>query len=91
MGKVCRIVVTSRITGYRGTRELGDFGHYTICPFAGPEDALPYTAGWLKQLNGMADEEARMTAQSLLEEMEGREGLRKVRGNPLLLRLAVAT
>ncbi|MBN1139859.1 MAG: HEAT repeat domain-containing protein [Anaerolineae bacterium] len=90
-GKKCRIVVTSRIAGYRQARELsGEFGHYTVRSFAGPEDALPYTTGWLKLLKGVGDKEAKSEAQALLEEMETQAGLRRVRGNPLLLRLVVA-
>lgn len=89
-GKACRIVVSSRIAGYQRTRELGgDFGHYTICPFAGPEDALLYTAGWLRPFRGTTDEEAKAEARNLLEQMEEQIGLRRVRSNPLLLRLIV--
>ena len=87
----CRIVVTSRIAGYE---EIGSgepaFGRYTICPFNGAEDALPYVAGWLAALGTATAETAQDQAQALLDRMQGQQGLRRVMGNPLLLRLAVA-
>lgn len=90
-GKACRIVISSRIGGYLRIRELvGEFGHYTMCPFADTEDALRYTAGWLQLLRRTTDEEAKAEAQDLLAKMEGQTGLRRVRGNPLLLRLIVS-
>jgi len=90
-GHRCRIVVTARTAGYRATRELGEpFGCYKIQPFTGPDDALPYAAGWLKAIAKLEEEEAQIRAQALLEKMEQQRGLRRVMGNPLLLRLVVA-
>jgi len=91
-GHRCRIVVTARTAGYRATRELGEpFGCYEIRPFTGPDDALPYAAGWLKAIAELEEEEeAQIRAQALLEKMEQQGGLRRVMGNPLLLRLVVA-
>ena len=87
-GRRCRILVTSRIASYQEVRSLGaDFGQYTIRPFAGPQDAQPYAAGWLRVLKPQA---AADEAQALLETMKQQSGLRRVIGNPLLLRLAVA-
>jgi hypothetical protein len=88
-GRRCRVVLTSRIAGYREVRELRDeFGHYTIRPLTGPQDALPYVAGWLQALKSATPEATESEAKALLEEMEQRGGLRRVMGNPLLLRLA---
>jgi hypothetical protein len=86
-GRRCRIVVTSRIAGYRESRRLGaDFDQYTIRPFAGPEDSQPYVAGWLQALKPeAADDEA----ATLIGAMEQQGGPRRVMNNPLLLRLAV--
>jgi HEAT repeat protein len=90
-GRRCRLIVTSRIAGYREVRRglRGEFGQYTIRPFAGPQDALPYVRGWLRALVPVS-EQAEMKAQNLLDAMERRSGLRRVMGNPLQLRLAVA-
>jgi len=89
-GRCCRIVVTSRIAGYREGRRLGvEFGQYTIRPFAGPRDAQPYIVGWLRALKSLTREVAEGEAKALLEAMEQQGGLRHVISNPLLLRLAV--
>lgn len=91
-GRACRVLVTARIAGYRSTRLLEDpFASYTIRPFTGPNDALPYASGWLKVMPGWAQEEADdidVKARALLEKMD-RQGLKSVMGNPLFLRLAV--
>lgn len=90
-GKGSRIVVTSRTMGYRTTRVLGEpFMHYTIQPFGGVDDALPYTIGWLKAIAGLEEEAANSRARTLLNEMRQRAGLHQVIGNPLLLRLAIS-
>ena len=90
-GQRCRVVVTSRIAGYRERRSLGaDLAQYTIHPFAGPQDAQPYAAGWLRALKPTTPEAAEDEAKTLLEAMEQQGGLRRVMSNPLLLRLAVA-
>jgi len=87
----CRILVTSRIAGYREGRRVGDnFGQYTIRPFAGPQDAQPYIVGWLRALKSLTRKVADEEAKALLEAMEQQGGLRRVVSNPLLLRLAVA-
>ena len=90
-GQSCRVVVATRIAGYRTIGELGKpFYHYTIRPFAGPEDALPYVSGWLRILVGAnTEEDVRDEAWAMLNEMGQRNSLQKVVGNPLLLRLAV--
>ncbi|MCP4544323.1 MAG: hypothetical protein GY832_45005 [Chloroflexi bacterium] len=89
-GRHCRIIVTSRIAGYRQGRSLGaNFGQYTIRPFAGSGDAGPYAAGWLQVLTPMTAEAAEAEAKVLFDAMEGQSGLRRIMGNPLLLRLAV--
>ena len=87
-GRGCRIILTSRIAGYREGRLLGtDFGQYTIRPFAGPEDAQPYVRGWLRALK---PEATNYEATELLEAMQKQGGLRRALSNPLLLRLTVA-
>ncbi|MBI5648875.1 MAG: DUF4062 domain-containing protein, partial [Chloroflexi bacterium] len=90
-GSRCRIVVTARTMGYRTTRVLDEpFRHYTIRPFGGIDDALPYTIGWLKAIAGLEEEAANSQARTLLEEMQQRASLQQVIGNPLLLRLAIS-
>jgi HEAT repeat protein len=87
-GRRCRIVVTSRIAGYRESRRLGaDFDQYTIRPFAGSEEAQPYITGWLRTLQ---PEATATEAAKLLKAMKEQGGLHQMMSNPLLLRLAVA-
>lgn len=90
VGQRCRIVVTSRVVGYRTTRDLGhDFGLYTICPLKETKDLTSYIAGWLRVLQPRDDPSLEEQARILIQEFEQR-GLDRVMGNPLLLRLALA-
>ena len=96
-GRGCRVVLTSRIAGYREVRgpesrgpESKEFGHYTIRPFLGSQDALRYTAGWLRVLRETTEEgAAKDEAEALLARMKEQGGSRRVMSNPLLLRLAL--
>lgn len=91
-GRSCRIVVTSRVAGYRETGHIGAaFSCYTIRPFASAEDALPFVSGWLKAMvAALPQKEAEVQAHALLEKLERRRD-RSVIANPLYLRLAVAS
>jgi hypothetical protein len=86
-GRRSRIVLTSRIAGY-ASDSIRDAGHYTLQPFAGAADALPYIRGWLRALKPDLDAEpAAAETEQLLAHLQG---LKQVSTNPLLLRLVIA-
>ncbi|MBK8905418.1 MAG: HEAT repeat domain-containing protein [Anaerolineaceae bacterium] len=89
-GKTCRMIITSRITGYQ---DLGEpLREFALKPFVSAADALPYATGWLVTLRnysiGQADE-AEKEAQALLKQMEGHPSLKGILDNPLYFRLAL--
>jgi len=89
-GKTCRVIVTSRITGYQ---DLGEpLREFALKPFVNLEDALPYATGWLvtlKNYSGGQADGAEKEAQALLKQMEGNPSLKRILDNPLFLRLAL--
>jgi len=84
-GQRCRILVTSRLVGYASLG--GEFREFTLKPFQGPGEALPYLKGWLAALKPEWKDEVEERAEALLSEIECHSPLRRVLDNPLLLRL----
>ena len=89
-GKTSRIVVTSRQAGYIKLQE--PFQTYQLKPLHQPDAAVTYAAKWITAIQtGAAQPEDRIEAAAaqLVKTLEATDRLRRIKDNPLLLRLAV--
>lgn len=88
-GEKCRIVLTSRPSGYSSH---GDLSEYILKPFQRPEDALPFLKKWLATVQpGWSKQQVVDESGKLFAEITGHPVLRRYVDNPLLLRMAVET
>jgi hypothetical protein len=86
-----RILITSRIVGYRTAPLAGTLPHYTIFDFGMPEIAR-FTQQWCRayeqSLHGPTPEAERTAASEqrrLMEAIRGTAGIERLASNPLLL------
>jgi HEAT repeat protein len=84
--EMCRILLASRRAGYG---PIGSpFKEFNLKPLEADETRL-YLSRWLKVLRSEWDEDrADIEAGDLLEQMNGRPGLRQLTDNPQILKLA---
>jgi hypothetical protein len=74
----CRVVVTSRIVGYRESKLGSEFSQFTISPFE-DDDIKRFAEKWHGAL-GMPE-----SASSLVNAIKGTPSIRRLATNPLLL------
>jgi HEAT repeat protein len=75
----CRLLVTSRIVGYREAQLSGGFAQFTIRPFEGPEIRL-FARNWYAAL-----QEPESNAEKLVQAIQDTPSVRRLASNPLLL------
>ncbi|MGE0822796.1 MAG: HEAT repeat domain-containing protein [Candidatus Binatia bacterium] len=75
----CRIIVTSRIVGYREAQLGGEFTQFTIRPFADAE-IQRFVRSWYAALR-----EPESNAERLIEAITENTSVRRLASNPLLL------
>ena len=74
----CRMLVTSRVVGYREAPLSREFSQFTISPFQ-KDEIHRFIQSWYKAL-GMPE-----GADKLVEAVEGSSSIRRLASNPLLL------
>ena len=79
-----RLIVTSRPAAYTTLPE--SIKEFTLKPFSGKQEALPYLEKWLAVLR--VEWDAHAAAVRLLDEMNTQPALSRLMDNPLLLRLS---
>lgn len=86
-GQSSHIIVTSRIAGFAS---LGSgLKEYTIKPFEDSEEIFPYLQNWLSALYpDWNSQEIKHNARNLLDQIDSQPSLKRIKDNPLMLRLS---
>jgi formylglycine-generating enzyme required for sulfatase activity len=80
----CRVVVTSRPTGYTGEARLSDFAHANIDPLS-DQAVETFLSRWCGALYSEAPEAARQHCTELLTALRARPDIRRMARNPVML------
>lgn len=81
----CRIIVTSRPFGVEGLLVRGHGFHRAEIDDFGPEEIELFVGKWSRAIYARAQKSAGKSARNLVEAIRGREDLRKLARNPVML------
>jgi len=81
----CRIIVTSRPFGVEGLLVRGHGFHRAEIDDFGPEEIELFVGKWSRAIYARAQKSAGRSARNLVEAIRGREDLRKLARNPVML------
>lgn len=83
-----RLVASSRLTGY--TPFSSSLAEFILTPFEDDGDIFPYVLRWISIFRQKDPAHAsKQTAQRFVVQIGANQGLKRIRDNPLLLRLAI--